>query len=106
MSLPFIDLKAQYAALKTTIDARIQRVLDHGQYIMGPEVQELETALAAYAGTLWLDGNGFVAAFVAGLAFGNAILQRRVLRLQIDEFQLRAHVRASSRSRHTPSRST
>ena len=51
MSLPFIDLKAQYAALKTTIDARIQRVLDHGQYIMGPEVQELETALAAYAGT-------------------------------------------------------
>ncbi len=51
MSLPFIDLKAQYAALKTTIDARIQRVLDHGQYIMGPEVQELEAALAAYAGT-------------------------------------------------------
>ncbi len=51
MSLPFIDLKAQYAALKTTIDARIQRVLDHGQYIMGPEVKELETALAAYVGT-------------------------------------------------------
>ncbi len=51
MSLPFIDLKAQYAALKTSIDARIQRVLDHGQYIMGPEVQELETALAARAGT-------------------------------------------------------
>ncbi|WP_423595017.1 DegT/DnrJ/EryC1/StrS family aminotransferase [Roseateles sp. MS654] len=51
MSLPFIDLQAQYAALKTTIDARIQRVLDHGQYIMGPEVKELETALAALAGT-------------------------------------------------------
>ncbi len=51
MSLPFIDLKAQYAALKTSIDARIQRVLDHGQYIMGPEVQELETALATRAGT-------------------------------------------------------
>ena len=51
MSLPFIDLKAQYAVLKTSIDARIQRVLDHGQYIMGPEVQELETALAARAGT-------------------------------------------------------
>ena len=51
MSLPFIDLKAQYAALKPSIDARIQRVLDHGQYIMGPEVKELETALAAYAGT-------------------------------------------------------
>ncbi|WP_067065833.1 DegT/DnrJ/EryC1/StrS family aminotransferase [Roseateles chitosanitabidus] len=49
--MPFIDLKAQYAALKPSIDARIQRVLDHGQYIMGPEVKELETALAAYAGT-------------------------------------------------------
>lgn len=48
--LPFIDLKAQYAALKATIDARIQRVLDHGQYIMGPEVAELERALAAYVG--------------------------------------------------------
>jgi len=49
-SLPFIDLKSQYAALKTSIDSRIQRVLDHGQYIMGPEVQELEEALAAHVG--------------------------------------------------------
>ncbi|WP_271010035.1 DegT/DnrJ/EryC1/StrS family aminotransferase [Paucibacter sp. B51] len=48
--MPFIDLKAQYAALKTRIDARIQQVLDHGQYIMGPEVKELETQLAAYVG--------------------------------------------------------
>lgn len=36
----------------------------------GPGV--LALALAAYAATLWLDGNGFVAAFVAGLAFGNS----------------------------------
>jgi len=50
VSLPFIDLKSQYAALKTSIDARIQRVLDHGQYIMGPEVKELEEALAKYVG--------------------------------------------------------
>jgi len=48
--LPFIDLKSQYAALKTSIDARIQRVLDHGQYIMGPEVRELEEALEKYVG--------------------------------------------------------
>ena len=48
--MQFTDLKAQYAALKTAIDARIQRVLDHGQYIMGPEVAELESALAAYTG--------------------------------------------------------
>jgi UDP-2-acetamido-2-deoxy-ribo-hexuluronate aminotransferase len=50
-SLPFIDLKAQYAALKPRIDARIQQVLDHGQYIMGPEVAELEQRLAAYTGS-------------------------------------------------------
>ena len=48
--MEFIDLKSQYRALKTDIDARIQRVLDHGQYIMGPEVQELEGALTAYTG--------------------------------------------------------
>ena len=49
--MQFIDLKSQYAALKTQIDARIQRVLDHGQYILGPEVAELETALAAFTGS-------------------------------------------------------
>jgi UDP-2-acetamido-2-deoxy-ribo-hexuluronate aminotransferase len=48
--MQFTDLKSQYAALKTGIDARIQRVLDHGQYIMGPEVAELEAALAAFTG--------------------------------------------------------
>jgi UDP-2-acetamido-2-deoxy-ribo-hexuluronate aminotransferase len=48
--LPFTDLKAQYAALKPSIDARMQRVLDHGQYIMGPEVAELEAQLAAFVG--------------------------------------------------------
>lgn len=47
--MQFTDLKSQYAALKTSIDARIQRVLDHGQYIMGPEVAEMEAALAARA---------------------------------------------------------
>ena len=49
--MQFTDLKAQYAALKPRIDARIQRVLDHGQYIMGPEVAELEAALAAFTGS-------------------------------------------------------
>ncbi len=48
--LQFIDLKTQYSALRETINARIQRVLDHGQYIMGPEVKELEDKLAAYTG--------------------------------------------------------
>lgn len=48
--IEFIDLKSQYAALRDTINARIQRVLDHGQYIMGPEVKDLESRLADYTG--------------------------------------------------------
>lgn len=48
--LDFIDLKAQYRALRDSINARIQKVLDHGQYIMGPEVAELEQRLAAFTG--------------------------------------------------------
>ncbi|HTO44102.1 MAG TPA: DegT/DnrJ/EryC1/StrS family aminotransferase [Burkholderiales bacterium] len=48
--MEFIDLKTQYLALRDTINARMQRVLDHGQFIMGPEVQELEERLAAYTG--------------------------------------------------------
>ncbi|MFO1228349.1 DegT/DnrJ/EryC1/StrS family aminotransferase [Roseateles sp.] len=48
--MQFIDLKSQYQALKPSINARIQAVLDHGQFIMGPEVAELEAKLAAYTG--------------------------------------------------------
>ena len=49
--IEFVDLKSQYATLKGPINERIQRVLDHGQYIMGPEVIELERRLADYADT-------------------------------------------------------
>src|SRR5476649_888543 len=48
--IEFIDLKAQYAALRDEIAVRMQKVLDHGQYIMGPEVKELEAALVAHTG--------------------------------------------------------
>ena len=48
--LPFTDLRAQYLALHDSIHARMQRVLDHGQYIMGPEVGELEARLADFVG--------------------------------------------------------
>lgn len=48
--MQFIDLAAQYQHLKTRIDNRIQGVLDRGQYIMGPEVKELESKLAEYVG--------------------------------------------------------
>jgi len=50
MSIPFIDLKTQYQALKPQIQVRIDAVLEHGQYIMGPEVKELEDKLAAFTG--------------------------------------------------------
>ena len=48
--MDFIDLKSQYAALRDNINARIQKVLDHGQYILGPEVKEMEAALVACTG--------------------------------------------------------
>jgi UDP-2-acetamido-2-deoxy-ribo-hexuluronate aminotransferase len=46
--MDFVDLKAQYREIKESIDARIHRVLEHGQYIMGPEVRELEEKLEAH----------------------------------------------------------
>ena len=48
--MEFIDLKQQYRRYKGEITERMQRVLDHGQFIMGPEIAELEQALASYVG--------------------------------------------------------
>jgi UDP-2-acetamido-2-deoxy-ribo-hexuluronate aminotransferase len=52
MSLPqkidFINLKAQQQLIRSSLDQRIQQVLAHGQYVMGPEVEELEERLASY----------------------------------------------------------
>jgi len=50
VSIPFIDLKTQYRALQSSIQARIDAVLEHGQYILGPEVRELEERLQIYTG--------------------------------------------------------
>lgn len=50
MAIEFIDLKTQYQSIKADVDRRIHTVLDHGQYIMGPEVKELEEKLAEYVG--------------------------------------------------------
>lgn len=49
-SVPFIDLKAQQALIRPQIDAAVARVLDHGAYIMGPEVATFEKELAAFCG--------------------------------------------------------
>ena len=48
--MQFIDLQAQYRHSKERIDKRINNVLNHGKYIMGPEVSELEEQLADYVG--------------------------------------------------------
>ncbi len=48
--MEFIDLKTQYQRYKAEIDERIHRVLDHAHFILGPEILELETALASYVG--------------------------------------------------------
>jgi len=48
--MEFIDLKQQYRRYQREVDARIHRVLEHGQYILGPEIAECEAALAKYVG--------------------------------------------------------
>lgn len=48
--MQFIDLSAQQKRIRANIEAAINKVLDHGQYIMGPEIKELETRLSAYVG--------------------------------------------------------
>ena len=49
--IPLIDLKSQYARLEDKMHQRFRQVMEHGQYIMGPEVAEIETLLAQYIGT-------------------------------------------------------
>ena len=49
-SIPFIDLAQQQALIRPQLDAALAAVLDHGQYIMGPEVHQLEADLAAFCG--------------------------------------------------------
>ncbi len=70
--IEFIDLKAQQSRIKVEIDAGIQRVLAHGQYILGPEVAELEEKLAAYVGAKYCItcANGTDALQIAQMAFG------------------------------------
>lgn len=70
--MQFIDLKGQYQRLKSEIDSGIQRVLDHGQFILGPEVYALEEKLAAYVGAKYCISvaNGTDALQIALMALG------------------------------------
>lgn len=70
--IPFVNLAAQQARIKDKIDAGIQRVLAHGQYILGPEVAELEKKLADFVGAKYCItvANGTDALQIAQMAFG------------------------------------
>lgn len=70
--MQFIDLKQQYARIEDDVLARMRAVLDHGQYIMGPEVTELESKLAEYVGVKHCVSmsSGTDALLVALMAYG------------------------------------
>ena len=78
--IPFVDLKAQYEAIKPQIQARINQVLEHGQYIMGPEVAELEEKLAAFVGVKYCisASNGtdtlIIAMMALGIGYGDEVI--------------------------------
>ncbi len=70
--IPFIDLAAQQQRIQSQIQANISKVLAHGQYILGPEVAELEEKLAAYVGAKYCIScaNGTDALQIAQMALG------------------------------------
>ena len=70
--MQFIDLRAQQSRIKEQIDSNIQNVLEHGQYILGPEVSVLEDRLAAYVGVKHCIGvsSGTDALMIALMAIG------------------------------------
>jgi len=70
--MQFIDLKSQQVRIREDIEARIQKVLDHGQYILGPEIKEMEEMLASYVGVKHCVGasSGTDTLLIALLALG------------------------------------
>ena len=70
--MQFIDLVAQQDRIKDKLNANIQKVLAHGQYILGPEVHELEEKLSVYTGAKYCItcANGTDALQIAQMAFG------------------------------------
>ncbi|MCK4789416.1 MAG: aminotransferase class I/II-fold pyridoxal phosphate-dependent enzyme, partial [Desulfobacteraceae bacterium] len=56
MKIPLVDLKAQYNPIKEEIDTAIQKVIERGQFILGPEVKVLEEEIASYLGVEYAIG--------------------------------------------------
>ena len=72
MKIEFCDLKRQYGFLKEKIDGRIANVLEHGRFINGPEVEELEKRCSEYVGTDYAVGvgSGTTALLISLVCFG------------------------------------
>lgn len=72
MNIPFIDLKTQYRRIEAEVKKNIETVLEHGAYVMGPEIKELEAKLAAYCGVKHAVGcaSGTDALLMALMALG------------------------------------
>ena len=76
--IPFVDLEAQSRRLRPEIDRRIAAVLDHGRYVMGPEVEELEAELGRLGGASAVAvSSGSDALLIALLALGIGRTQGR-----------------------------
>ena len=71
--MQFIDLKKQQQRIRDKIESNIKKVLDHGRYINGPEVNELEELLANYVGTK----------FAVGVASGTDALMMSLMAYEI-----------------------
>lgn len=80
MSLPLLDLKAQYQSIREDIQEAVHRVLESGQYIMGPEVKAFEKEVAEYCGVKHAIGvgNGTDALLIAldakGIGVGDEVI--------------------------------
>ncbi len=70
--MQFVDLNAQQQRIRSKIEENIKKVLDHGRYIMGPEIKELERKLAQYVGTRYAVGvaSGTDALLIPLMAYG------------------------------------
>ncbi len=68
--MQFIDLKKQYNLIEPNIIASIKKVLEHGQYIMGDEIRQLEQKLAEFVGVkhVIVNASGTDALFMALMA--------------------------------------
>ena len=80
MKIPVVDLKAQYNTIKEEIDAAIQRVIQEGQFILGPDVHTLEEGVAGYCGTRFAVGVAsgtdalHLALLACGIGYGDEVI--------------------------------